>query len=325
MPSGHFTSKPLKRRVHGGKIKKTAISGIQERIAALIRSMTGYGRGTAAGSQWTVTVEMRSVNHRYADFILRLPRDLLSLEEKVRRLLQQDIRRGRLEVSVNLEASSPRPREVSVDGALARAYHQALVELARSLSLETTVDAAYLGSLPDVLSVQAPAVDGEAVWPPLHASLLAALEDLLRRRCQEGENLALDLAQRCGILADMAGRMTERGPVVQEEYRRRLERKMKEYLGAPPEEARLLMECALLAERIGIDEELVRLCSHLEAFREALHEDGPVGRKLDFIAQEMFREVNTIGSKSADYGLAGLVVEAKAELEKIREQVQNVE
>ncbi len=291
----------------------------------LIQSMTGYGRGTASENEWTVTVEMRSVNHRYADFLLRLPRDLFSLEENVRRLLQAQIHRGRLEVSVNLEAASPQSRTVFVDLELARAYRRALEELAQALSLDPAVDAVYLGSLPEVVNTRVPPVDGKAIWPALRASLQVALEELLAGRCREGENLARDLEERCARLNDISGRMADRGPAVQEEYRRRLEQKLLEWPGEPVEESRLLTECALLAERAAIDEELVRLSSHLKAFRKALAENGPVGRKLDFIAQEIFREVNTVGAKSADYPLAELVVQAKAELEKIREQVQNIE
>lgn len=291
----------------------------------MIRSMTGYGRGTASENQWTVTVEMRSVNHRYADFLLRLPRDLLSLEEDARRLLQAEIRRGRLEVSVYLEAGPSQSRTVSVDMELARAYHRALEELACSLALNMPLDAVYLGNLPDVLNVQAPAIDSGAVWPALHVALQLALKELLVGRCREGENLARDLEERCARVNEIVVRMAARGPVVQEEYRYRLEQKLKEWPGEPVEEGRLLTECALLAERSGIDEELVRLDSHLKAFRGVLFEEGAVGRKLDFIAQEMFREINTIGAKSADYALAEMVVQAKAELEKIREQVQNIE
>lgn len=291
----------------------------------MISSMTGYGRGGGSKNGFDVTVELRSVNHRYADLALRIPRDLYPLEDRIRRLLQEAIGRGRVEVNVILEKIPPEMRAVSVNEALAEAYIRALQPLSRRLSLPMELGLRELVQLPEVLALGGAELPEDLVWPPVEEALRRALEKLLLRRREEGENLYRDLAARCRRVAEQIRRIAARAPQAQEEQRERLERKFKELMPGQFEEHRVLMECALLVERMGIDEELVRLESHLRAFESALEAAGPTGRKLDFIAQEMFREVNTIGSKAGDYCLAGLVVEIKSELEKMREQIQNIE
>ena len=288
--------------------------------------MTGFGCGSSVQGGLDITVEMRSVNHRYADFILRLPRELYQLEEKIRLLLKQKIKRGRLEVTVALGEPIPGSRAITVDFQLADELYRMLVELTDRLSLDLNVGSLFAGLLPEMVNIKPMAANEQLVWGILQGPLEQALNELVSQRRQEGEVLFQDLVKRCSHVDDLVGKISARAPLVYEEYRLRLEKKLQGALGPVQiDENRLLTECALMVDKAGIDEELVRLRSHLQAFGHALAEEGAVGRKLDFIAQEMFRESNTIGAKSIDYQMTGLVVEMKTELEKIREQIQNIE
>lgn len=291
----------------------------------MINSMTGYGRGSSSKDGFTFTAEMRSVNHRYADFSVRLPRELYSLEERVRRLLQKSVKRGRVELNLSLDEVPAGVQQAKLNFDLARDYHRSLQELARNLQLLEDVKLEHLLQLPDLFKTGDVAVTEAEVWPALSEAVQEALGHLLEQRRIEGENLGRDLIERCQRLEDMIVEAAGRAEAAKEEHRLKTEHKFQELLAGHFEENRLIMECALLVERMGVDEELVRLRSHLDSFRENLTGSAPAGRKLDFIAQEMFREINTIGSKAGDYQLTNLVVELKAELEKIREQIQNLE
>lgn len=292
----------------------------------MLNSMTGFGRGISVRDGLEITVEMRSVNHRYTDFLLRLPRELGQLEEKIRFFLREKIERGRLEVTVTLGKPIPGTRRVEIDFQLAEELGRMLIELSRSLPLDLKVGSLFAGLLPEIVNIQTMAADEQLIWDILQEPLEQALDELVCQRKREGNLLLQDLEQRCSHLDDLLEEISTRAPLVYEEHRLRLEKKLQGTLGSPQiDENRLLMECALMVDKAGIDEELVRLRSHLQAFGHALAEPGAVGRKLDFIAQEMFRESNTIGAKSIDYRLTSLVVEMKTELEKIREQIQNIE
>ncbi len=291
----------------------------------MISSMTGYGRGSGSKQGFTFSAEMRSVNHRYADFSMRLPRELYSLEERIRRLLQESIKRGRVEITLGLDEIPVGAREVRMNYDLAEGYYHTLQELCRNLQLSDRVRLEHLLQMPELFKTGGIAVAEEEVWPAVSEALKEALGQLLEQRRVEGENLGKDLLERCRHLEEMVEDAAKRAEEAKEEHRRKTEQKFQELLAGQFEETRLIMECALLVERMGVDEELVRLRSHIAAFRENLTGLAPAGRKLDFIAQEMFREVNTIGSKAGDFQLTNLVVELKAELEKIREQIQNLE
>jgi uncharacterized protein (TIGR00255 family) len=291
----------------------------------LTKSMTGYGRGSGSRNGYGFMVEMRSVNHRYADLALRLPRELYSLEDRIRQILQAEIKRGRVEVSVTLEETPAGARTVTVNRDLAGAYHQALRQLSEQLDLPMDAGLSTLVSLPDVFSMRGMVLPEEMLWPSLEEALEEALSRLVQQREDEGGNLARDMRDRCRQIREMVRAAALRSSEAKEECRLRLERKFAEFLSGQFEENRVLMECALLVDRMGIDEELVRLESHLDSFEKTLSAEGPAGRKLDFMAQEMFREVNTIGSKAGDSQLASLVVDLKSELEKVREQIQNIE
>ncbi len=291
----------------------------------MVSSMTGYGRGSSSQEGFTFIAELRSVNHRYADFALRLPRELYSLEDRIRRQLQETIKRGRVEVSLVLDEMPAGLRQVKVNFDLAEDYYRSLKLLSDRLELSGDVGLQHLLQMPELFKPAGVALSEEEVWPIVSAALGEGLDQLLNQRRTEGENLCRDLLERCGRLEEMVRQASVSAEEAKEECRRRTEEKFEELLAGKFEETRLIMECAMLVERMGVDEELVRLKSHLEAFRSNLTGSDPAGRKLDFIAQEMFREVNTIGSKAGDYRLTGIVVEMKAELEKIREQIQNLE
>lgn len=285
-----------------------------------MESMTGFGRGSSGA----VTVELRCVNHRFAEVSCRLGRELAPLEDRIRRQVLSSFGRGRIEVRV--EADSP-PASVSalhIDKALANAYHDALKELAGALGLPWQPDLMALASLPGVVCLREPPPEHDALSPDVDAALGEAIAQAREMRRAEGRALAADLAARAdelgGLVAAMAG--IETGAAI----RSRLAGRLAEVLApGAVDPGRLEVEVALLAERAAVDEEIARLGSHLDQFRSAIGETGPVGRKLDFIVQEFHREVNTIGSKAADSRILSAAIEAKGVVEKLREQVQNVE
>lgn len=302
----------------------------------MIRSMTGYGRGEAAGPAGRITVEIRAVNHRYCEVVFRLPRPLLCLEERARGRVQEAVRRGRVEVFAEWQPSGlARPR-VLVDRELALAYDTALKELSDVIGRKLELTADSLVRLPEVLILEQPEVPEGPLWETLAAALDAALSGLVAMREREGAALAADLALRLRRVEACVEAIAARAPAVVAGYRERLQRKL-EALGEVPavDPARLAQEVALFAERSDITEEVVRLRSHLAQFRRLLEGgpggDGgaggrePVGRQFDFLVQEMNREIGTVGAKAQDAVVAEQVVAVRSELEKIREQVQNIE
>ncbi len=291
----------------------------------MISSMTGYGRGVGTENGFTLSAELRSVNHRYADFSLRLPRELYALEDRIRRSLQESIRRGRVEVNLVIEEMPAALRQIKINHDLAEDYFRSLQELTERLGIDERVKLKHLLLVPELYKSPASVLTEEDLWPAVSVALQDALENLLLQRRAEGVNLCRDLLERCAMLEDLAAKAAIRAEEAKDGCRKRTEEKISNLLAGKFEETRLLMECALLVERMGVDEELVRLKSHIEAFRLIVNNNEEAGRKLDFIAQEMFREVNTIGSKAGDYQLTNFVVGMKAELEKMREQIQNLE
>ncbi len=293
----------------------------------LVNSMTGYGRGEAQEAEFRFVVEIKALNHRHRDIIIRLPRELAGLEEISRRQIQDSLSRGRIEVYVNLETTAEREKKVSVDLALARAYHGALQELRAAFNLgDSSLTAHELALFPEVIVLQKDDLDPEALAPLLEKALADAISALLSQRIREGASLAGNIFLKLNRLRELAQNIKERSPGLLEDYRQRLTRRLEDlHEDREFDRQRLFTEVALFAERCSIDEELVRLQSHLEAFAHDLQDGGVVGRKLDFLLQEMNREVNTISVKSSDLEISHLVVEAKSEIEKIREQIQNIE
>ncbi|MHB9145433.1 MAG: YicC/YloC family endoribonuclease [Symbiobacteriia bacterium] len=292
----------------------------------MLFSMTGFGRGEAAGDFGRLTVEIKSVNHRFSEVVLRLPRPLSPLEDRLRRLVAEGVSRGRLEVLVTWEEPASERKRVKVDKALATEYYNSLKELQAAIGSTVPIPLDALLRLPDVIKVEEVEEDLESLWPGLETAARGALTGLRSMRQREGQALAADLATRTETVAGLALRVAERAPLVVDEYRERLRKRLDELLAPGAiDETRLAQEVAILADRADISEELKRLESHLGQLRQLLQADDSVGRKFDFLLQEIGREVNTIGSKSQDLTITGIVVDLKAELEKIREQVQNVE
>lgn len=269
-------------------------------------------------------VELRSVNHRYLDVMVRLPKGFQALEERVRRLAQEFVHRGRLEIFVSIEEYGGKRRTVILDKRLLQGYVQALREAAAEHGLDGGLSVDMLLRIPDLFQVEEEEADVEGVWPLLETALRDAFAELQGMRGAEGERLEREIRSRLDAVDALLDRIEERAAQVVAEQRRRLSERIEQLLGAAAvDEQRIALEVALFAERSDISEEVTRARSHLAQFREACRRGMGVGRKLDFLVQELHREVNTIASKAAD--LAPFVVEAKAELEKIREQVQNVE
>lgn len=293
----------------------------------MIRSMTGYGQAESDPSEPILfKVETRSVNHKYLDVSIRMPREIQSLEDKVRRSVQKSVGRGRVDVFINWRNEGDDAAHVTLDRELAKAYQLALTEMSEVCALSEFPGLDLISRFPDVLRVEKEQADTDEIWPRLEDTLRRALENLLTQRAEEGARLREDFEKRLSLLEDTARDVEKRAPVVVDEYRKRMEERLAELLAqAEFDPARVLTEVAIFADRSNVTEELVRLASHLSAFRSALTQSGPIGRKLDFLSQELFREINTIGSKANDYEIAKLVVEMKTELEKIREQVQNIE
>jgi len=298
--------------------------------ASPLHSMTGFGRGEAAGPDGRrFRVEMRTVNHRFAEVVCRLPRDYAQapVEEGLRSLVLSEVKRGRVEVLLAADSHGTPEGTVSVDTDLARAYHKGLKELAEALGVGAyTPDPALVASLPGVLAARQPEVDVEAEWPLIAAAARQALDGVLAMRAAEGAALRSDLQSKLDELAAVADAIAVREPLARAEFGQRLRRRLDEWLSpGEVDPARLAQEVAILVERSAIDEELVRLGSHAAQFRAALAAGGEVGRRCDFIIQECNRELNTIGSKAQDAAITAAVVTGKGLVEKLREQVQNLQ
>lgn len=293
-----------------------------------IRSMTGFGRADASDGRRRVAVEIRTVNHRYSDINIRLPRSLTQFEDPLRRLVQVEVRRGRVDMFVTLERSPDAPREVAVDLGLAQGYYQAMEQLRTALGLSEPVCLDHLLRAPDVLAVADDGLEPDDLAELVLGACREAVTHLGGMRSGEGQALALDLLERLGRLGGFRTRLASLADGLVPAWRDRLLSRLADLLPASElDSQRIAQEVAMYADRSDISEELVRLGSHIQQMFETLESPPaePVGRRLDFICQEMLREVNTIGSKAADAEIGGLVISAKEELERIREQIQNVE
>ena len=293
----------------------------------MLRSMTGYGRSQTDSDGVSIKVEIKSVNHRFLELIIKIPRKYLSLEEKIKSTLQKSIHRGRIEVWVHIDDTSTSGGRVKVDKELAMDYHNSLKELAKLAGISYDLDIFQVSRLEGVLSLVESDTDTDRVWKCLEKPLCNALEQVVSMREIEGAKLRKDLEDRAVCVRELVAGIEKRSPEVVDNYRHRFTQRVLDLLGEGMEvdETRLLTEIAVIAEKSDITEEVVRLRSHLGQLMSNLDQSIPVGRKLDFIMQEMHREINTIGSKSPDITLSQKVVDVKAEIEKMREQVQNIE
>ena len=292
----------------------------------MVKSMTGYGRAREMRNGRDITVEVRSVNNRYLDCTVKMPRAYIFAEDRMKARVQQAISRGKVDVFVTIDASAADAAVVAVNEPLARGYYDALTRLKTMFDLSGDITPEVLAKFPDVLAVTKAEEDVEAIAADICAVLDDALAAYNAMRAVEGEKLAADVAGRITTIEAVVGKVEERSPQTVAAYRQRLETKMQEVLQSTTiDESRILTEAAIFADKIAVDEETVRLRSHIAQLRAMLVSDEPVGRKLDFLIQEVNRECNTIGSKCNDLTIAQDVVNMKAEVEKIREQVQNME
>jgi uncharacterized protein (TIGR00255 family) len=291
-----------------------------------MQSMTGYGRSEVHNAQLQLTVEARSVNHRYLDVALRYPRFYTPLETRMKRLVSQHFARGRIDITIAVQSGSAERRSLSLDYALAQQYYNALQQLQKTLQLPGTIDLSTMLSLRDILTVEEASTDVEEAWELIATGLEEALQALKHMRLQEGAFLGRDLQERLQAIMHHVDAIRQRVPLVVTEYRQRLEQRVQELFQQFTLDAeRVSQEAILFAERADVTEELIRLEAHMHAFAGMLLEPDAVGRKIEFLLQEMHREVNTIASKSNDAEISQRVVEIKSELERMREQIQNVE
>lgn len=292
----------------------------------MLKSMTGYGRAEKAFADYTVAVEFKAVNHRFLEFSPKVPRGYAFLEEKLKSLVQNFVSRGKLDAYLTVQQTGEADVTVEVNKPLAFGYVTALKSLADTYQLPDDISVSDLARFSDVFTVAKQAPDEEKVSAYVSEVAAAALQALVAMRETEGAKLREDLENRLALIEEKVAFVEAQSPQTVAAYRDRLEQKIKELLGdAPVDEQRLLTETAIFADKIAVSEETVRLRSHIRQFRTLLDAGEPVGRKLDFLVQEMNREANTIGSKAQDIAIAHTVVDIKAEIEKIREQVQNIE
>ena len=293
----------------------------------MIRSMTGFGHGEVSNDKnQKVTVEMKSVNHRYCDISLKLPKKLAMFEANIRNIMKEYASRGKIDIYVSYEDLSETAVSLHYNQAMAEEYMQVFKKMQEDFNIETKITAEALAKYPEVVTIEEAQQDEEVWWELLEAALRQAAEKFVETRTIEGANLKRDLL---GKLDQMAADVTfieERSPQIIAEYRSKLEEKVKEFLeDSTIEENRIAAEVTLYADKIAVDEEIVRLQSHISSMTDVLESDESIGRKLDFMAQEMNREANTILSKSSDVDLADHAIELKTNVEKVREQIQNIE
>lgn len=291
----------------------------------MLRSMTGYGHCEYTENDITFTVEIKTVNHRYSDIFLRIPKQISSLEEQVRSLINDRIHRGKIDVYINYENKSSQDHEVILDESLAKAYYNALKKIADDLGLRDDISASTIARFPDIIKVEKKD-DSDYIAEILKKAVSAAIDEVIEMRTREGERLKENLFAILDNIENFVRKIEEKAPIVVKEYKEKLEQRLSELIDIQQvDPARIATEVALFADKCSIDEELIRLSSHIFQMKEMLNAGSPVGKKADFLIQEMNREVNTIGSKANDLEITRNVVELKSEIEKLREQIQNIE
>ena len=293
----------------------------------MIRSMTGFGHGEVSNDKnQKVTVEMKSVNHRYCDISLKLPKKLAMFEANIRNIMKEYASRGKIDIYVSYEDLSETAVSLHYNQAMAEEYMQVFKKMQEDFNIETKITAEALAKYPEVVTIEEVQQDEEVWWELLEAALRQAAEKFVETRTIEGANLKRDLLGKLDQMAADVAFIEERSPQIIAEYRSKLEEKVKEFLeDSTIEENRIAAEVTLYADKIAVDEEIVRLQSHISSMTDVLESDESIGRKLDFMAQEMNREANTILSKANDLETSNLAIDLKTEIEKVREQIQNIE
>ncbi len=292
----------------------------------MIKSMTGYGNAAGVSGNLDITIEVKSYNNRYLDCSVRLPRIYSFAEDALKKIAAQHISRGKVEIYVTIDASRADDVEITVNEPLAEAYLAVFKTISERYGLKNDATTLSLSRLPDVLLLKKQEADVETVKNDMCAILETAMQDFDTMRRREGEKMLGDISSRLRRIEELTSLVEERSPQTVAEYRAKLEQKMKEVLAtADIDSSRILTEAAIYADKVAVDEETVRLRSHVSQMDKLMQQDASVGRKLDFLIQEFNREANTIGSKCSDITISGYAVDLKAEIEKIREQIQNVE
>ena len=292
----------------------------------MIKSMTGFGRCEVAENNRKFTVEMKAVNHRYLDVNIKMPKKLNFFESSIRNELKNYISRGKIDLFITYEDLSENTSNVHYNQELAAEYLKYLRQMQQDFGLEDDIRVSTLSKYPDVFTMEENDGDEEEIWKELKKALDGAAEMFVQSRIVEGENLKNDLIAKLDNMLKLVDFIAERSPQIIAEYRQKLQEKVKEMLGDNTvDENRLVTEVTIFADKVCVDEEMVRLRSHVETTKNALIAGGSIGRKLDFIAQEMNREANTILSKSNDLEISNCGIELKTEIEKVREQIQNIE
>lgn len=292
----------------------------------MIKSMTGFGRCEVAEAERKITVEMKSVNHRYLDVSMKMPKKLNFFEASIRGLLKEYIQRGKVDLFITYEDYSENNVTIKYNRDIAAEYMNYLNQMAEEFSLDNDIRVSGLSRFPEVFTMEEKNIDEEGIWKTLEKAIRGAAEAFVQARITEGENLKKDLISKLDGMLEHVSFIEERSPGIVAAYRANLEEKVRDLLADTQiDDNRLLMEVTIFADKVCIDEELVRLRSHIETTRETLLAGGSIGRKLDFIAQEMNREANTILSKTSDLETSNRAIELKTEIEKVREQIQNIE
>ncbi|KRQ86918.1 hypothetical protein ABG79_01108 [Caloramator mitchellensis] len=292
----------------------------------MIKSMTGYGRGECEELGRKFTIELKSVNNRYLDINIRLPRHLTALEDNIRKYISSNVSRGKIDVFLNQEKFSDEDIKVTVDEQIANVYFNVYNQLKNKFNLSEEISLSLLAKAPDVIIIEKREEDIEEVWGTIKHALDKALSVFIDMRHREGLKLKKDILDRSELILSKVIEIEQRAPLVVDEFREKIKNRVSEFLKEVEiDQARLLNEVAFFADKVNITEEIVRLKSHVDQLKSTLESKDSVGRKLDFLIQEMNREINTIGSKSNDLFITNIVVDVKSELEKIREQIQNIE
>lgn len=293
----------------------------------MLKSMTGFGRAFYDDGKRSFTVEIKSVNHRYLDLNIKLPRSLISLEDKIRKEAQKKLNRGKVDIFITQSIYNDDNYEVKLNKNLADSYYKCLNEIKNSYNVTDDISVSLIARFPDVVSVQQEEENFDEIWSEIKAPLKESIDTLIAMREKEGSKLKEDIKKKCDSINEKVCLIEEKSSCVVFEYKLKLNERIKELIGENREvdESRLAMEVAILADKACIDEEIVRLKSHINQLIETLEKEEPIGRKLDFIVQEMNREANTIASKSNNIDIVHYVLDTKNEIEKIREQIQNIE
>jgi len=292
----------------------------------MIKSMTGFGRAEASDENRKITIEIKAVNHRYLDVNMKMPKKLSIFESSIRTVLKEYVERGKVDIFITYEDFTDMNYSVKYNREVAKAYVDFINEIAEEFSLDNDLKATTLSRYPEVLSLEEQEIDESELWAYVEKALRSALEMFVAARVKEGENLKNDIILKLGNMLENVGFIEERAPQIIKEYHDRLTNKVAEYLSdSTIDESRILTEVTLFTDKICVDEEIVRLKSHIQSTKDALNAGGSLGRKLDFIAQEMNREANTILSKANDLKTSNQAIELKTDIEKVREQIQNIE